>query len=44
MRPHVFMHPETEKLITQLLTVLSLEGEDAACRYIRYLLKKEKRS
>ncbi|MBR0209585.1 MAG: catalase [Firmicutes bacterium] len=43
MRPHVFMHPETEKLITQMLTVLSMEGEDAACRFIRYLLKKEKR-
>ena len=44
MRPHVFMHPETEKLITHMLTVLSLEGEDEVCRYIRYLLDKEKRS
>lgn len=43
MRPTIFMHPETERAITQMLTVLSEEGEDAACRYVRDLLKKEKR-
>lgn len=42
MRPHVFMHPETEKLITQMLTVLSEQGEDAACRYIRRLLREKR--
>ena len=44
MRPHIFMHPETEKRITEMLTVLRDEGEEAACRYIRQLLQKEKRS
>ena len=41
MRPHVFMHPETEKLITKMLTVLSEQGEDAACSYIRRLLREK---
>ncbi len=43
MRPHVFMHPETEALITELLTVLRDRGEEEACRHIRALLRRERR-
>ena len=41
-RDYVFIHPNTQALITQMLTVLSEQGEDAACRYVRNLLRNEK--
>ena len=41
MRPHVFMHPASEALITEMLTVLAERGEDAACRYIKKLLREK---
>ena len=41
-RDYVFIHPKTQERITQMLTVLKEEGEDAACRYVKDLLKKEK--
>ncbi len=39
-RGRLFMHPETEKLLTEMLTVLAEEGEEAAFAHIRELLKK----
>ena len=42
MHGHAFMHPNTEALITEMLTILKEQGEDAACAYIRTLLKEEK--
>ena len=41
-RDYVFIHPKTQALITQMLTVLRDEGEDAACAYVKKLLKDEK--
>ena len=35
LRPHVFMHPATEALISEFLTVLAEKGEDEAFRYVR---------
>ena len=42
MRPHIFMHPATEALITEFLTVLAEKGEDEACQYVQAYLKKRK--
>ena len=41
-RGYVFIHPKTQELITQMLTVLRDEGEDAACAYVKKLLQDEK--
>lgn len=43
IRAHAFMHENTEKLISDMLAKLSAEGEDAACAYIRELLRAERR-
>ena len=41
---HYNLHPDTERLLLKMLTMLKDEGEDAVFRYIRTeVLKKEKR-
>ena len=39
-RGRLFMHPETEKLLTEMLSILAEKGEEAAFDYVRNMLKK----
>ena len=42
-KSHYMMHPATMKMLENILTILKDEGEDKAFRYMRYLLRKDRR-
>ena len=42
-RQYYLIHPETDRLLKKLLTMLAVNGEEYTVRYMRHLLAKERR-